>query len=359
MTVVAVLGAGGGGQSAAVELSQAGHRVRLWNRREETLAAIRQQGCVRFRGVLGEGSVRPDLVTTDLDEALDGADVAVVCLPSIAHEAVFADLASRLGDRPLVLNPGHTGGALHARECWRRAGCPLPPIAELSTLTYVARVHDDVVTTTGRATLVRGAALPGGRAALDAAVELFPGVEPASNVLVSSLSNVNLVLHPPGALLGLSWVEATRGDFTFYVDGMTPAVARVMAALDGERVAVARAFGLEVAGLVEEMRRIGTVEPEDARTGSLAEAVRGGRANATIKAPDSTAHRYYREDFPFGLLPFLALASVAGVPVPTASALLELASAAVGPGLLEHGLDAAALGVAGLDADALVRSVSG
>lgn len=357
MTDVAVLGAGGGGLSATVELTQAGHSVRLWNRREATLAPVQRQG-IAFQGVLGEGSLRPDVATTDLDEALDGAAVAVVCLPSIAHEAVFLDLIPRLGERPLVLNPGHTGGALHARECWRRGGVTCPPIAELSTLTYVARVHDDVLTISGRAKLVRGAALPGGRAALDAAVRLFPGVEPSANVLVSSLSNVNLVLHPPGALLGLSWVEATQGDFTFYVDGMTPGVARVMAALDEERLEVARAFGLELPSLMEEMRLIGTVEAEHARSGSLAEAIRGGQANAKIKAPDSTSHRYYREDFPFGLWPFIALASVAGVRVPTAAALLDLASAAVGPSLLEHGLDAAALGVDGLDAESLLNSVS-
>ena len=48
------------------------------------------------------------------------------------------------------------------------------------------------------------------------------------DVLACDLANVNMVLHVPGAVLGAAWVEATRGDFTFYVQGMTPGVARVM-----------------------------------------------------------------------------------------------------------------------------------
>ena len=80
------------------------------------------------------------------------------------------------------------------------------------------------------------------------------------DVLACDLANVNMVLHVPGALLAAAWVEATRGDFTFYVQGMTPGVARVMQSLDEERRAVARAFGHDLPPLVAEMQAIGTVE---------------------------------------------------------------------------------------------------
>ncbi|GAA1933631.1 NAD/NADP-dependent octopine/nopaline dehydrogenase family protein [Nocardioides marmoribigeumensis] len=356
MSVVTVLGGGGGGLSAVVELTQAGHEVRLWNRNERTIAPYLERQ-VPHAGVLGKGRAEPALVTTDLAAALAGAEVVVVCLPSLAHGRLFDDLAALGLDLPVVLNPGHTGGALHARGVFLERGARLPPLAELSTLTYVARVGSDAtVGITGRAARVRAAALPGGSEALDWAQRLFPGADPVPDVLASSLSNVNLVLHPPGAVLGLAWVEATGGDFTFYVEGMTPAVAAVMAALDDERRAVARRFGHDVPSLLQEMAGIGTVEPAAAEVGDLCAAIRGGEANKAIRAPGSTEHRYYREDLYFGLLPFLALAEVGGVDTPAAAALFALGDLAV-DAPAEARLDARALGVDGLTADELLAVV--
>lgn len=360
---VAVLGAGAGGLCAAVELMQAGHDVRLWNRSATTLAAHVADGTIRYTGVLGSGTAQPSCVTTDITVALDGADAVVVCLPGVVHGAVFATLAGVGCTLPIVLNPGHTAGAMHAAAVFAQAGVPLPPVAELSTLTYVARVGTDgVLGATGRADQVRAAALPGGEAALTVATTLFSQAVVAPDVLATSLSDVNLVLHPPGAVLGAAWVEATGGDFTFYVEGMPPGVARVVAALDDERRAVAAAFGHDLPSLVEEMAAIGTVDAAVAATGDVAAAIRSGAANALIKAPSSYRHRYYQEDFPFGLVPFLTFARIAGVAVPVAESLLTLATAAVGTDeagttLLSHALTAERLGISGWTAAQLLAAV--
>ena len=79
---------------------------------------------------------------------------------------------------------------------------------------------------TGLAKALRAAALPDARHALPVATSLFPAAADTGDVLAGDLANVNMVLHPPGAVLGAAWVEATGGDFTFYVQGMTPGVAR-------------------------------------------------------------------------------------------------------------------------------------
>jgi opine dehydrogenase len=357
MTTVALLGAGAGGLSCAVELTQRGHRVRLWNRNPATVAAFRSR-TVPHSGVLGDGTVEVADVTTDLKAALDGADVAVVCLPALAHAAVFDDLAGLGCAIPVVLNPGHTGGALHLRRVFAARDVPLPPVAELSTLTYVARRHDDIVRISGRAGQVRCGTLPGGKAAGDAASDLFPtAIAGVPDVLASSLANVNLALHPPGAILAAAWTESTGGAFTFYVDAMTPGTGRVVDALDAERRAVAARFGHHLPPLTEEMALIGTVPAELAGQGDTAAAVRAGEANAAIRAPDSLGHRYYREDFPYAVTPFLALARIAGVSTPVAEALLTVAAALLGPDALAAGLDAEGLGIDGLDSAALLRLV--
>jgi opine dehydrogenase len=355
MARVAVLGAGAGGAAAAVDLTQRGHEVALWNRSAATLEPFRAAGGVRHEGVLGDGFTAVARVTPDLAEALAGADVALVCLPSLAHDAVADALRDAGATLPVVLNPGHTGGALHVAA---RMGAAAPPLAELSTLTYVARKPaGDAVRVTGAAGRVRAACLPGDDVALDWACALYPVARRERDVLATSLANVNLVLHPPGAVLGAAWVEATGGDFLFYADATTHAVARVIAALDAERLRVARAFGHELEPLLAEMAAIGTVDPAAAASGDLRAAIAGGEANRTIKAPDSLAHRYYTEDFGYGLLPFCVLARSAGIHVPTARALLALADTFVEGGVCRSGLSAERLGLDGLGVDRVLARV--
>lgn len=357
MTTVAILGAGAGGLSSAVELSQAGHAVRLWNRSPGTLEPYRDR-VIPHSGVLGDGSVTVRMVTTDMRAAVAGADVVVVCVPAQGHAAVFAALAGLPCAVPVVLNPGHTGGALQLRQIFRARGATLPPTAELSTLTYVARTQPGRgVRVTGRAREVRCGWLPGGEDAFAAAAELFPAAIAVPDVLGSSLSNVNLVLHPPGAILAAAWVEAAGGDFTFYVDAMTPGVARVIDSLDAERRAVASAFGHDLPSLAGEMALIGTVPAALAANGDTATAIRAGEANRTILAPGSLRHRYYLEDFPYAVVPFLALTRIAGREAPLAQALLTVASALLGTRLDCGARDEAALGIQGLGRDDLLRLV--
>lgn len=356
-----MLGGGAGGAATATELCLGGHTVAFWGRAADTMAPFQARGGIAYDGVLGEGLARPHLITTDLKAALQQAEVAIVALPTYSHAPMARAIAASgwSQDRPIILNPGHTGGALEFSEAYSSAGCPAPPVVEFSTLTYVARKYrPDGVTVTGRAKQVRAAALRGGQAALACARELFPSASPVEDVLAADLANVNMVLHPPGAVLAAAWVEARRGDFTFYVDAMTPGVARVMQRLDEERRAVAQAFGHDLPNLIEEMQLIGTVESNIRDTSDFAAAIRAGKANQAIRGPDSLDHRYYREDFGHGLLPFIELATIAGVAVPAASALLEIAQALCGLEFHVSGRSAKSMGIAGLSRSELMRKVA-
>ncbi len=358
---IAVLGAGAGGAATAAELCQKGHDVAFWGRGQDTIAPFQQCGGIAYEGVLGTGVAHPALMTTDLGLALRSAEAAIVALPTFSHAPVARAVAACAWskDRPILLNPGHTGGALEFAQAYRSSGAAVPAVVEFSTLTYVARKYrPDCVTITGRAKSVRAAALPGGEAALALASALLAGVSPVADVLAADLANVNMVLHPPGAVLAAAWVEARHGDFTFYVDAMTPGVSRVMQQLDDERRRVAQAFGHTLPNLIEEMQCIGTVETDIRDTTDFTAAIRGGKANQAIRAPDSLSHRYYLEDFGHGLLPFIELAAIAGIDVPIASSLFEIGQAVCGTDFRQSGRTAQAMGIAGLSLKDLKRKVT-
>jgi opine dehydrogenase len=168
---------------------------------------------------------------------------------------------------------------------------------------------------------------------------------------------MNMVLHIPGAVLAAAWVEARQGNFTFYVDGMTPGVARVMRGLDDERRAVACAFGHDLPILTAEMQAIGTVEASVRDPNDFVAAISSGEANRRIKAPDSLRHRYYHEDFGYGLLPFTVLAKISGVDTPVADSLLQIGQILIGFDPLSAGRTAERMGIAGLDRVRLMKLV--
>ena len=355
---IAVVGGGAGGAAAVAELVSAGHEVRFWSRSQQTLAAFQEQGGVAFDGIMGAGLAKPALMTCNLAEATDGADLVLICVPTLAHKDLAHALARNRSRVPIVLNPGHTGGALEVRQTFVTSTCDPPPIAEFSTLTYVARKYTPArVTITGKAKSVRLAAMPGGKKAAELAKVLFAAAKPVPDVLACDLANVNMVLHIPGAVLGAAWAEATGGDFTFYVQGMTPGVARVMRALDDERRAVARAFNHELPALTAEMQAIGTVEESAPDIDDFAAGISSGEANRRIKAPDSLRHRYYQEDFCYGLLPFIVIARIGGVDVPLAKSLLQIGQLLVGFDPASTGRTAERMGIANLDRGGLLRLI--
>lgn len=333
MTRIAVLGGGNGGFAAAAHLSTLGHTPQLYNRSKETIAAIQREGGIRYSGVLseGEGFATVPVVTTDLERALDGADLVMVCLPANALAPLADQLATHLdGVRPILLNPGGTGGALVVRRILREAGCsPLPPVAQTNTLTYICRKRsDEHVHISSLVENVRCAAVPSSDqpSVIETVRELYPSIQPVSDVLHAGLSNVNAVLHAPGAVLSAAWIEHSDGEFRFYYDAGTPAVANVMADIDEERLAIADALALDVDPFPRLFADIGSTTEAAGKSGSFLRMLRESEPNKSIKAPSSVDHRYFHEDFPFGVVPMSALGRYAGVATPVMDSLITIAA---------------------------------
>lgn len=344
MSTIAVVGAGNGGLAAAADMTLKGHDVRLCNRSAPVLDAVTQLGGILISGALGEQTIAVADATTDIARAIDGADVVMVVLPASAHGDIAQRLAGNVAHGvPVILNPGHMCGSLHFRRAMAEQGCRPPSVVELGTLAYVCRSQSlGAVDIYLRAANVPAAVVPDGDDAGRAIIEsLYPGVR-IMHPIAAWLHDVNMVLHPPGMILGAAWIEATGGNFGFYSEGVTPAVAAVMQQLDEERIAVGGAYGFELDDLAKTMAALGTADPGAT---DLRAAVAGGEANRSITAPDALDHRYITEDVPYGLVPLTALAAAAGVHTPVAAALIELATTIAGRDLHADGLNARRLGI--------------
>ncbi len=356
MLKVAVLGAGHGGHAMAGHLALKGFPVRVFNRFEEELIHLRERGGVTLEGAV-EGFGGLELVSADAAEVVPWADVIMVVVPAFAHRWMAEACAPHLRDgQVVVLNPGRTGGALEFRSVLRERGVEAQVfVAEAQTLVYACRISGPArVRIAGLKRRVPLAALPASDTpkVLEKVGALYPQFVPAANVLETGLSNIGAVFHPATVLLNANRIEA-REEFEFY-RGMTPTVARLLEAVDAERLAVARAFGLELDSAADWLLRA----YEGVRGETLYERIQSNEAYRGIKAPKSLEVRYVLEDVPTGLVPFASLGELAGVPTPTCRALVDIFCALLGRDFWEEGRTAEKLGLAGMSADEIMEFVN-
>ncbi len=352
--VVAVLGAGNVGCALAGDLARRGVDVRLFNRTPERLAPIQEAGGLTLTGRL-EGFAQLPVVTTVLEEALSGAGVLAVCVPATALPAYAPLLATAAtADHVVWLNPGQSGGALYvAAAIERLTGRRDLPICQLTTSAHTARMSEPATVRVLNLSRVGVAAFPNRHAdechdRLDA---LLPGqFDRIDSVLESDLLNLNALLHPPGMVLNAGWVESTGGGFTFYDQGMTPAVGRMVDQVDAERRALAERLGVPTITLVDALHGAGFTTAEGAASGRTYDAVKASTALGTMMAPSSLDHRYLHEDVGWGLVPWTHLGRAAGVPMPATEVLVDLAGMMNGVDYRDTGLTLARMGLAGLSA---------
>jgi opine dehydrogenase len=356
--VVAVLGAGNGGCALTADLAIRGFDVRLFNRSPERLAPIRQRGGITATGDV-EGFGEPTLITTDIAAAIDGCDTIVITAPTTSLPSFAAMLVHDLKSHQLVwLNPGHMGGALCFVAELRRLGAgAVPAVCESATLSHGSRMREPAavhVMRLVRNLLVAGVPSTSTPDCVSRLDTLLPGrVAAASSVFETGLLDLNAVEHPAQILCNAGWLEHTRGDYLFYYEGTTPAVGRVIDAVDRERMALAEAMGVPTLSFVDYFHRAGFTSAQAARTGSSYRAMQDSEPNRWIKGPPSLDHRYVHEDVGWGLVPWQALGGVFDVPMPVTASLITIATAMNGIDYPSQGLTLEKMGLADLSARSL------
>lgn len=356
---IAILGGGHGGFAAAADLSHRGFTVRLQARRAAALEPVRQAGGIFARGLI-EALVPIEMTTTDIAEAVGGADLIMLVVPSTAHAYYAGELAPLLdGSQPVFLNPGHTGGGMHFSHAVRQAGYYGPlQTCEAVSLTYATRMEGPAtVGIYSRTSKLKFGAFPGKHTdALYALLHpLFPDLVKTGSVIETGLANMNAVFHPPGMIMNAGWIERTGGDFLFYKQGITSAIGRVTLGVDAERMAIAAALGVPHVSFLQAFYDFGLTTRAAFDSGDIARACHESDPNATIKAPASLRHRYIEEDVGFGLVALAAFARIAGVPTPTINALIQLAGLALGTDFSTSGLTLEKLGITAKTAKELLQ----
>ncbi len=370
---VAVLGAGSVGRTCAADCKLAGNTVRLFDIQpfaEKSLKYLAKTGVTLVGhpknkyGFDRLGNAKFDMITDDMAEAVDGAKLILVCIPSVAHEVFFEQLAPLLKDGMIVHIIPDNYGSLRLRKHMRAIGNNAKVIiGGWSSAPYGTRILSEGGVPTPeqylvyRAITLRGAALPQEDTedllwstrylgCFDSITE-GDGPVAGNTVLDIGFSNVNPVIHVPGTVLGASVMENfgriygghDRYQYSIYSHAFCPSLSEVQVAFYNEEIALAEEIGVDVARYPREdfFSRASILGPEYMGEGCIVPFDEQWETGFTT-GPFSIQNRYVTEDVPVGCHVYHELGKKFGVPTPIIDSMITIASAMVGTDFYKTGV---------------------
>ena len=357
--VWAIIGGGNGGQSIAGHLGYLGEQVRLFDVVPATVDALNEKGCIDMHNAI-EGTGKIEFASTDIGKVMDGANIIMLVLPSIYHRSITEKMIPHLKDGMVVfIHPEASCGAIAFRKAMKDFGCTADIVVGCATtLLYSTRIEKNgEVHIYGIKNDVPIAALPAtdNQKLADAICPVFPSFHLVDNVLVTSLGNLNAMMHPAPMLLNTSRVEQRPFvPYEYYHEGITPSVGKYVEAQDKERMAVAAAFGIKLRSTREDyiaMYDCGDISMP------LYQLCKNNTAYDGVMTHDTLRTRYCMEDIPYSLVAIQSVAQVAGVPTPCIDATVQIGRTILDD--LDEGRTAKALGIEGMTRDELLAYVNG
>ncbi|MES2958947.1 MAG: NAD/NADP octopine/nopaline dehydrogenase family protein [Pseudomonadota bacterium] len=323
---VSILGGGAVAFATAAYLVQAGHDPMLWSPSGKSTESFRGGALLVARGAV-EIQFSPR-IAVDCAEAVAEADVVMLVLPGFGHKATLDALAPHVREgQPVIISSHLSFGALYLSRLLAARGVRAPIVVWGTTVATATKPNDTQVNVVTVRKKVDVAAVP--QRAADEALEICTTLfgdrfVKRDGLLAIAVSNLNPQNHLAIALMNLTRMEL--GEVWSQAQHVTPAVGRLIEALDLERLAIAEALGVEVRTVKEHFSLSFHVPPASVSEMNQ-EMFRNGNGGF---GPKTAVSRYVLEDVPFGLVATAQLGKLAGVATPLHDAGITLFSAAYG-----------------------------
>jgi opine dehydrogenase len=300
-----------------------------------------------------------DVVTTDIEEAIQGAQIIMLTVPGFAVE-LFAELLAPVvsEEQVILLNGAAAMGCVRFVNKAKELGIQKDfQIAETNSLTYGTRAFasEARVELSLRVKKLFLAAYPHENTAelLDVCSQIYDCFVPADNIWHTTLENGNPEVHPGPCILNAGRIDYSKGEFWLYREGITEHTVKVLRAIEKERMEIGKAFGFQLENALQGRVSRGYFRNEEK---DLQTHFNTSEVFTQIKGPDSVTSRYFTEDISNGLVLWSDLGKVAGVPTPNIDAVIVLGGSLLDKDFYDEGLTLKKLGFEGLDVQRLIES---
>jgi opine dehydrogenase len=304
----------------SVLLTERGHNATLWSPSSRIIPKkIVVNGYVESRNHVTK-------IASSAKELADNSDVIFFALPANGHKSTMDELASHItGSHQIIISSHMSFAAVYLKEllvakkqdfvisAWNTTALTAKLIKPTSLHVSSIRANVEMVT------------LPAskGKESLKLCTELFPNnFIPKESILDITFSNLNPQVHMGMALCNITRIE--QGEEWCQRQNVTPAVGRLIEALDRERVIIAAAYGRNVKTIIQNYGGEGKKEQTVAKINHSLHLKR------RVWGPKTLQSRYVLEDVPYGLLVTTKLAQLAKIQAPLHESGVNIFSALYG-----------------------------
>lgn len=344
---IAMVGAGNAGCAVAADLTLKGHEVTLIKTshatHDDNFEYLQQNNGKMTLNEFGEmKTAYIHKITRDLTEVA-GAEVIIIYIQTNFHEQLIEKLAPLLVDDQIVLiNPGYLSTAYLLKHSNKNI-----IVAEAESSFIDGRIMEPGLFRVG----FRNVRNPIGiypKHRKEEAIKKLDLLEERfvylNSVVEAALHNPNLIVHTVGSVMSIPRIEKSHGDFCMYHEAYTrdnPATWKILETLDNEKMDVLEKLGMERLPYVEVCKYRNSLDDnKNAKDVFLDYAEMDTRA----KGPTKVDSRYISEDVPQGLVMLEALGKSLDVKTPICTALIEIATAALGRDMRAEGRTPSTLG---------------
>lgn len=342
---ISILGAGNAGCAVAGDLTIKGHEVTLIKtsnsmHNENFDFLLKNQGKISLYENGNETKTQIEHVTKDISE-IEKAEIIIIYIQTNYHEELIKRISEYLNkNQILIINPGYLSTAYLLKYCKEDK---LPIIVEAESSFIDCRIAEPGKIKVGfrnvrnplgvypksKTELVREKLK-----SLDFHYEYVTTIEAA-------LHNPNLIVHTVGAIMSIPRIEKTNGDYCMYHEVFTPSVWNILEKLDKEKMDVIEKLGFDRLPYVEACKYRNSLDDDrDGKEVFFWYAAMPTRA----KGPVVVDSRYISEDVPQGLVMLETLGKQLEIDTPICTALIEMATAALGRDLRKEGRTVERLG---------------
>lgn len=340
---IAVLGAGNGGCAVAADMAFRGLDVTL----VKTSNAMHDDNFEYLKSNGGKmtlidfgvaGSMNPNElekiekisvisdVTRDLS-VISNMDVIIIYIQTNYHEQLIKRIASYLVDgQILIINPGYFSTAYVLKHCKDKK----ITVVEAQSSFIDGRIIEPGKFKVGFRNVCNPLGVyPAKNVGLAKQVldQLGFPFKYMNNVVGAALHNPNMIVHTIGSVMAIPMIDVMGDDFCMYHRSFTEHTWNVLEKLDSEKMDILEKLGFERLPYVEACKiRNSLDENLDAKEVFFGYASMPTRA----KGPVTVDSRYITEDIPQGLVMLESLGKALNIKTPIATALIDIASAALG-----------------------------
>lgn len=343
---ICIIGTGNAGTTVGADLSLKGHRITLLKTsnalHNENFDYLQKNKSVQIEGLNGEvRTAHYYKVTRDLPEALTSdVELVIVYVQTNYHESVIKMIEPYLHDGEMIMfEPGYCSTAYLLKHSEKK----------LISIEAESSPIDCRIVAPGKCKeLFRNVRNPIGvypqekaRELLDKLSVLGYNFTLLNSVIEAGLHNPNLIVHTVGAIMSIPRIEYVKGKgYKMYKEVFTPSVWNLVLSLDAEKMAILSHLGLDPVSYVEACKYRNSENLDVDAT----EIFFDYAINHSPDGPNISDSRYVTEDVPQGLCLLESLGLKLGIPTPTCSSLINIASTCLKRDFRSEGRNISALG---------------